>query len=284
MQAYVVTEGEHDARLLEKLLPDDLSANIKFVVGKGTYSAESLARSIISTRRLPVFLVLDADTSDERAVLERRELLRELLRQAAPSIRSDVFLAVPEIETIYFTDPSTAEAITGSTITKPMFEAAKFRPKKVLVDLLGHLNGGNIQQELIARIDDPAILDQLRKHPLVQELYEFLSLRELKDVTAKGPATFLDAIFEVIPNYRRERGLYYAGIIENVGRSSGGAGQGPHPTDAVFFHLRDGIDLSDAKPLLNLALDKVAVERNMKQERQKIKLFYEDETGQDQEL
>lgn len=283
MQAYVVTEGEHDARLLEKLLPDDLRANVKFVAGKGTYSAESLARSIVSARRLPVSLVLDADTTDERAVLERRELLRELLRQAAPSIRSEVFLAVPEIETIYFTDPLIAEAITGSTITEPMLEEAKSRPKEVLADLLGHLNGSNIQQELIKRIDNPVIISQLSKHPLVKELYEFLSSRELKHVTAKGPSSFLDAIFEVIPSYRRQKGLYYAGVIEDVGRS-GRVGPEARLTDEVYLHLRDGIDISDARDLIKLALDKVAEERGMASERKKTKLFYKDESGQKRKL
>lgn len=279
-QAYVVTEGKHDAQLLKKLLPVYLVKNIQFVEGGGRYGAESFASSIVSAKRLPVALVLDSDTTDERAIIERRELLRVLLRQAAPSIRSEVFLAVPEIEAIYFTDRRTTGAIAGIDLTDEMWEAALDRPKQILTKLVGSLNGDSIQQELITRIDHPEIIEQLRLHPLIQELSEFLSSRELKHATAKGPANFLDAIFEVIPNYRRQKKMYFAGIIDNVGKSSGLDGQ----ADVVSLHLRDGIDLSDARDLLNLALDKVAEENGMTQERELTKLFYEDETGRDREL
>jgi hypothetical protein len=173
-QLYLVTEGKFEAKLLERLLPDDLLMGTKFVVGSGSYSALSLARSILAVKRRPVVLVLNADTTNESAVRERIELVHSLLHEAAVDVRFEVFIAVLSIEIVLFQDGTLLEQITHQEISEIEWNIARFQPKKVLTDLLQKHSQHLTAETMISGLnsDDVKIL---RKHPLLQQLIEFLS-------------------------------------------------------------------------------------------------------------
>jgi len=100
----------------------------------------------------------------------------------------------------------------------------------------------------------------------------------------EGPAQFLDTVTETIVERIDESGPHFMGIVENTGQGAGGVGRGPHVTDNVSLHIRDGVNAQDAKAIINLALDQIADQNNMQAERQQVRLMYEDEEGIDQEL
>src|SRR5215470_18043041 len=105
-KAYIVTEGPKEAEILRKFLPNSLVRDTEFVVGSGRYSAQSLARSILAVKQLPVALVLDAEVTDKGATEEKEEFYRESLHQASSGVKFGVFLAAPTVEALFFQHPS----------------------------------------------------------------------------------------------------------------------------------------------------------------------------------
>ncbi len=183
--AYVVTEGQRDVDILTALLPEHLTNNVLLVNGGGNSSAETLSRSILVVRQIPVALVLDTDTVDTYAAQEKRESARAFLWDvAAPGLYFDVFIAVPEIEAILFQDRALLEHLTQHTFTDAEWEEARRHPKKVLDAALG-LDGDNGKRR---RKDDdrslapmlatltPEAKALLQPHPLIRELSEFLTM------------------------------------------------------------------------------------------------------------
>ncbi len=172
-QAYVITEGELDREILQKILPENLVNQTKFVAGAGKYSAQSIASTILAIKLLPVALIIDADTEDESAVKEKSALLHQLLYQSSPGIPFSVFLAVPELEAILVQDQTLIETIIDRQLSVLEWQFAKSNPKQFLKSLtkdsytqaiLSILNNLNQEQ-----------LHILRQHPLIAELINFLS-------------------------------------------------------------------------------------------------------------
>ncbi|MDJ0503565.1 MAG: hypothetical protein PX483_22525, partial [Nostocales cyanobacterium LE14-WE4] len=104
--AYILTERDRDIVILQKLLPKNLIQDIKFIAGASSYRARSLASSLLATRKIPVALVIDADTNNESQVFEKQDLINYVLNQASSGIPFQVSLAVPEIESIFLQDKS----------------------------------------------------------------------------------------------------------------------------------------------------------------------------------
>lgn len=172
IQAYVVTEGKTDVELLKRVLPVRIVQATEFVPGHGMDSARSLARSILASKRLPVALVVDADTDDERAVREREGFLDYYLRQAAAGIQFRVFTAIPEIEAVFFEDQSFVEEITRQSFSPADWELAKRHPKEFL--LRGIPDGPVASQAVLEGLSEKTVL-AIQQHPLVRGLAEFLS-------------------------------------------------------------------------------------------------------------
>lgn len=105
---------------------------------------------------------------------------------------------------------------------------------------------------------------------------------KLEHLLLEGPSEFLDAVIDAIISHRE--GEFFAGIVEGAGSASGGVGFVPHPTDTVHLHLREGVSAADAKMIINAALDRLAADRNLTAYRNRARLMYEDETGEDREL
>src|SRR5262245_55798732 len=102
--AYLITEGKSDEEMLRKLLPEDLVYSTEIVNGGGSYGAQSLTGTLLSTRRLPVALVVDADTDDADTISEREVVLRELLQSRAGGNERRFLLSlmVPAMEIVFF--------------------------------------------------------------------------------------------------------------------------------------------------------------------------------------
>lgn len=171
-RAYVVTEGQADAKILEQVLPHSLVEDVKFVVAGGRSRAESLARSLLIAKNVPVALVFDADTSDEQRVNEEVDFLREYLDYGSGAAPSGVFPAVPEIEAILFEDKSLVERATGQAFSDREWELGKLQPKQLLSTVLPDRTDRAV---FVLGSADEESIKRLREHPLARGLTEFLS-------------------------------------------------------------------------------------------------------------
>ncbi len=141
MSIYIVTEGQFDAELLTRLLAEEVREGVSIKAAGGKSGAQSLARSLVAARRRPVALVLDADTTDEASVHRQRLVARELLAMASPGIPTEVFMAVPSMEVLFFKDDALLRALLGRLI--PGFggnvnvaDQGPYEPKRALQKIL----------------------------------------------------------------------------------------------------------------------------------------------------
>jgi hypothetical protein len=111
-----------------------------------------------------------------------------------------------------------------------------------------------------------------RVYPLYRsfEIY-FDVVMEIENASAEGPSELLEAVLQEIPDYRNETGLYYYGIVSNVG----GGGRSGRAIDHLNFHLRDGVDSEHAEVILNAALDDIAEKYGLTASREEVTLSFE---------
>lgn len=168
-EAYVVTEDEFDCMLLQRLLPEHLVRATSFEVSR--HSAPSLSRTILAVEQKPVALLVDAHTNDETAIQERTDILHYLLQQAAAGVPFRVFLAVPEIETVFFQDQALLERLTHTRFTEREWKLARLSPKAFLTEVVAAQSAS--LEHLVSSLSEDSI-SVLQQHPLVFELSAFL--------------------------------------------------------------------------------------------------------------
>ena len=88
------------------------------------------------------------------------------LRQFSKPEHFHVFLAVPEIEIIFFSSRKMIEELINGKITDPQWELAHYHPKKVLRDIL---HTKNLQTSL-HKLLTPTLIEKLRKTDFVQDI------------------------------------------------------------------------------------------------------------------
>lgn len=172
-QCYIVTEGQSDRGFLERLLPDIARTHsLTFMVSTGGNAALSTARSIAAVKAAPVALVVDADTTNEERVAERRAFLEEALGSAAAAAPWRVFLCVPEIEIVLFDAPEVLEQFFGTKFNELELELARAQPKRELNKLCANRQIEGLSQ-LLEELP-PKSIRALQKTPLARQLKEFI--------------------------------------------------------------------------------------------------------------
>lgn len=178
MIAYIICEGDCDTQLLKVVLPKELLQKVEVVSAGGQYAAESLARSLIVRRQVPVALVLDADLIDPDLTQERCHSIQEILESLSINTPVKVILAVPEMETIFFQDKALLSRLLGLDITSETMIWANFQPRQALEKLISQSENYQSQSQIINQLVHED-LEILRKSPVIQELAQFLqSVRE----------------------------------------------------------------------------------------------------------
>ena len=172
MKAYVVTEGQLGRSLLELLVPQDLG-DIVFVTATGSSGALSMARSLLATRPSPVALVLDSDSISPDFVRDRSRALYEIMSSITSGAESAVFLAVPEMEGIFFQPPHLLERVLGLAIPETLQILAEARPKEALNRLFAQHQSIKTVPQLLAALA-PSDYEELRTTKPIADLNEFL--------------------------------------------------------------------------------------------------------------
>jgi len=158
----IITERRSDAELLQKLLPDEIVGNSRFIPSAGFSSAVSKAKSIAIRLRHPVFLVLDSDTAEHNEAEEKREQIEYIFRSLGKSDQVNVFLFEPEIEVIFFESEKVREKVLRMSP-----RTNSFYPRQIIGSI------GN-RSRLIDKLDNKDI-ESLRKETSLKELIRLCS-------------------------------------------------------------------------------------------------------------
>ena len=168
-EQYFVVEGTSDKVLLEKILPLEFVAKTKFIISDGYNTAVSKARSILVTSELPVYILVDSNTTDLYAVDEKKDYINQMLGQVSVPERFHVLLSIPEIEIILFYDKPIFESLFSVTVDEVQWECAKYVPKKTLLELIKNYNSDYISEVLNNRLTDD-MLKKLRENEIIQNI------------------------------------------------------------------------------------------------------------------
>jgi hypothetical protein len=179
MKTYLVVEGSTDASILRALLPPETLRSTHLIVGGGTSSAVSLARSLISDRGDPLLLVMDADTVHHESMSEQAQEIRELLGAVAIHTPYDVILAVPQLEVVLFHDLD----LLANTLQLPLDHEvavhAVYEPQQTLNALFQQSPRQIQDQEQFVRLLDATARTRLAQHPLIQKIVTFVATAEI---------------------------------------------------------------------------------------------------------
>ena len=168
---YLIAEGQTDILILEKLLAPEVVSNTELVAAGGSYGAQSLATTLLTLRRRPLALVVDADTTHETTIQERVDLLRFLLRRAAGNVPHEVFVAVPEGEIVFLQDRALFERLMQRPLSDLEWHLAKLSPKETISNIAGPSVGADY---LLSQLTEKE-LALLRHHELIKGVNDFLS-------------------------------------------------------------------------------------------------------------
>lgn len=170
---YLFVEGPTDEEFLRRVLPDDLIKEIEFVRAENRARIISLARSFLVRRRTPIAVLMDAHSLDPSVIEDQRQSAEELIQAAAGSIPVKVVLAVPEIESWFFTVPEAIERILGETLSEDLLALGPKDPKGVLGQLSRR---SKVEWNSVAAIQvlEDKEIERIRARPDVTELSQFL--------------------------------------------------------------------------------------------------------------
>ncbi|WP_153115142.1 hypothetical protein [Rhodocyclus tenuis] len=166
---HIYVDGETDSRLVQLLLDDLRTVSYQIIVANGRNAIRPRARKALLMKRVPVALIVDADTTDEhQAAMQQREL-DDYLAWGSNHSEYKVIQFIPEIEVLFFEAPKTLALLTGREISAEMQAAGKAAPRKVLSTLLNIRDRAKLFSCL-----SQANLEELRAHPKISELRSFI--------------------------------------------------------------------------------------------------------------
>ena len=173
MKAYIICEDDLDSQLLQRVLPRELLNSVGIVVGGSLSSVKSMARSLVVRRRVPVAIIVDADTVDPDQVEERRREVKEIVEGVAANTPVGVILAVPAIESVFFQDISLISRLFESAPAQEILSMAVYEPGRALKQLIAESKQYQNQSELIGQLthEDLKILGETS---VMQELLQFV--------------------------------------------------------------------------------------------------------------
>ncbi|MFK7798728.1 MAG: hypothetical protein AB8E82_14860 [Aureispira sp.] len=180
MQNILITEGNFDVTVMQRVLPASISTTTKVVNGGGSTSALSAARSRYVDGNYKIVLLIDADSSDPSTINEKQHLYENMIYSlGTPSSEAKVVLLTPEIEALFFESKEFIEKTFGRSLSDLEFEFLKKNPKAAIERLAQgtqelpkqYLPLGNF---LLEQLDDVTI-ERIRQSKQIQEIIEYFN-------------------------------------------------------------------------------------------------------------
>ena len=114
MSVSVLTGSNFDGTLLGTLLAEEQARGaIDVGVVMGMTSSYSVARTILAVDRIPVALVIDANSPEPEAALERKRRAEAVIGDAAGGVPFRVIVAVPELAVLFLERPELLRRVFG---------------------------------------------------------------------------------------------------------------------------------------------------------------------------
>jgi hypothetical protein len=183
----VIVESETSKLILARFLPER-PGGLEYAVANGRGSAQSLAGSVLSTGVRPVALVVDADSTDEARVAERREMIGYSLREASGGCPYRLVLAIPAMEIVLVQDEDMLAGLTGVPEALPFeLDYAKQDPRQYLRE---RVCAGADYPSCLARVLNNLPEDLVQRagsHPVVKEVGDFVRSAGPIGETSEGP-------------------------------------------------------------------------------------------------
>ena len=174
MTASVLTEANFDGMLLATLLADEQKRDgIEIGVVSGLSAGYSFARTMLAVKRIPVAVVIDADSPEQEVAWERQRSVEEVLGDAASGVPFRVIVAVPELAILFFERPQLLKKVYGKSVTSLVTEIGQVSPRRALQKLDPDLSYEHIRFKILKAMNEEDI-KALRATTLIKELLSFL--------------------------------------------------------------------------------------------------------------
>jgi hypothetical protein len=148
----VVVEERLDAVLLRRVIQRALSVEPRFFTGDGQIALASLARNILVHEGGPVFVVMDAETTNGDMAFEACAMTRMALGHVSSDDAFDVFAFVPHLEVVFFEAPDVLRRRFGAHAQDVELELGRFSPTQTL-DVLLKRSGRDLES-FVRELDD----------------------------------------------------------------------------------------------------------------------------------
>ncbi|AGY56939.1 hypothetical protein [Gloeobacter kilaueensis] len=177
MKIEVVVETELDKLLLEtilKAIPEAQEFEFRYFVANSRNRLSIVARTIIVGVPHPLLVVMDADTNDPELARIRKQELESYLNWVTPAQPYRILVALPELEIVFFADPSIVESKLkdGRKLTAVEQNLTQSAPKQLLQSLARERLLPDVTVLLSELTDDD--ITKMSQHRLFQEVVSFL--------------------------------------------------------------------------------------------------------------
>jgi len=164
----ILTEGKFDFEFLEKILPEHIINESKFIIGQGYSSLISKAKSISLHNNLPMYLIMDSDSTDAFEINEKKESIYSTFNMLGKRDQVGIFFFIPQLEIVFLQNEN--------------FREAYF--KNIDINLISNKSLNNIiienfgkRDNLLSKIDSNDI-SNFQNNTSVKELIELLENRK----------------------------------------------------------------------------------------------------------
>jgi hypothetical protein len=172
MTKYLVVEGPVDAAVMRTWTEAAQLPTVEILIGGGKSAATSLAKSIALSRGAVVGVLVDADTTERRAISEQRRTFTDLQGPAAGQTR--LFLAIPTLEEALFPDAEAFVRTFKVVLTKRQRDVFERERKRIIISCLTQGDARTARIRSYGKMDVDAAQRGFGR-PLLKQLFEFLA-------------------------------------------------------------------------------------------------------------
>lgn len=178
---YIITEGEFDLNLLMRVIPSELTSEVKFISAGGYSSALSLAKTLLGkteNMNSNIFLVVDADTNETTKIKDKTNFINHYIGYRDHNFK--LLLIVPEIEAVLFESKNLFKKVLNREISDLEIELGKVNPRETLKKL--NIHNRSTILEYLAKDDIKDISKHSNIKQLVQELKNKYGTRQINSI------------------------------------------------------------------------------------------------------
>jgi 5S rRNA maturation endonuclease (ribonuclease M5) len=167
----IITEGEFDAKILQRLLKDKrFKIKYEVIPANGYSSALSKVKSLMTVGNKRIILLLDADTTEESELKHKEDFVNSYVNTNLNKDNFKAFWAVPEFEIIFLSNKKFITELTRKSVSSDVLEIGKTAPKRTLETI-----SSKKRDQYMSLLDKKEVRDEFFKTGLVKEIADYLA-------------------------------------------------------------------------------------------------------------